>query len=71
MLKERLNIYRQHIRQPELQMIKAEEHLRICGKGKFEIMPFFALRQNNKLLRESYEKHFIEQFLPFLNSQYN
>ena len=55
MLKERLNTYRQHIRQPELQQIYVEGHIRTCGGGNFKIMPFFAIREDNKILRESYE----------------
>ena len=31
MLKERLNNYIQHIRQPELQQIDVEGYIRICG----------------------------------------
>ena len=67
MLKERLSIYRQHIRQPQYQMIKAEGHLRTCGKGIFNIMPFFQVREDNKILRESYEDNFIKRFKPALN----
>lgn len=68
-LKERLNIYRQHIRQPEYQQIKAEEHLRICGKGEFTIFPFFKIKENNKALRKSYETYFINKFEPLLNKK--
>ena len=60
MLKERLNAYRQHIRQPELQQIHFEGHIRTCGGGNFKIMPFFAIREDNKILRESYERYFID-----------
>ena len=45
MLKERLNTYSQHIRQPELQQIDVEGHIRTCGAGSFKIMPFFAIRE--------------------------
>ena len=41
MLKERLNTYRQHIRQPELQQIEVEGHIRTRGGGNFTIMSFF------------------------------
>ena len=41
MLKERLNTYRQHIWQPELQQIDVEGHIRTCGSGNFKIMSFF------------------------------
>ena len=39
-LKERLNAYRDHIAQLELQLIDVEGHLWTCGCGKFKIMPF-------------------------------
>ena len=70
MLKERLNSYRQHIRQPQLQQINVEGHIRTCGCGNFKIMPFFAIWEDNKILRESYEKYFIEKFKPALNKRH-
>ena len=38
-LGDRVRVYRQHIRQPEYQKLKVEEHLRTCGKGNFKIFP--------------------------------
>ena len=70
MLKERLNIYRRHIRQPELQQIDVECHIRACGGGNFKIMPLFAIREDNKILRESYETYFTEKFKPTLNKRH-
>ena len=70
MLKERLNTYRQHIRQPELQQIDAEGHIRTYGGGNFKIMPFFAIREDSKILRESYETYFIEKFKRALNKRH-
>ena len=34
---ERINIYRQHKRQPQYQQLAVEEHLRTCGGGKFHV----------------------------------
>ena len=70
MLKGRLNTYRQHIRQPELQQIDAEGHIRTCGGGNFEIMSVFAIREDSKILRESYEIYFIEKFKSALNKRH-
>ena len=70
MLKERLNNYRQHIRQPELQQIDVEGHIRTCGGGNFKIMPFFAIREDNKILGESYETYLMEKFKPALNKRH-
>ena len=69
-LKERLNAYSQHIRQPELQQIDVEGHIRPCGGGNFKIMSHFAIREDNKILRESYETYFIEKFKPALNKRH-
>ena len=69
-LKERLNTYRQHIRQLELQQIDVEGHLRTCGRGNFKIMPSFAIWEDNKILRESHVKYLIEKFKPRLNKRH-
>ena len=63
-LKNRLRIYIRDIRQPEYQQLEAEEHFRICGKGKFKIFPFFKVKENNKSFGKSCE--IIEKFQPFL-----
>ena len=70
MFKERLNTYRQHIRQPELQQVDVEGHIRTCGGGNFKIMPFFAIWEDSRILRESYETYFIEKFKPALNKRH-
>ena len=49
------NTYRQHIRQPELQQVGVEGHIKICGGGSFKIMPCFPIWEDSKILRESYE----------------
>ena len=41
LVKERINIYRKHIRQPWYQSLAAEEHLRTCRDGKCHMLPFF------------------------------
>ena len=48
LMKERINIYRKHIRQPQYQQLVVEEHLRTCGNGKFHMFPFFKIIQENK-----------------------
>ena len=67
-LKERLHIHRKHIRQPVSQYSKAQEQMRgyYC-KRIFEILSFFKMRQNSKLLRESYEDYFIYKFKQNIN----
>ena len=58
---------RQHIRQSEYERIEVGRHLRTCAKGIFKIFPFFKMKENNKILRECYEDHFIKKFKPELN----
>ena len=48
-MKERINIYRQHIRQPQYQQLAVEEHLRTYGDGKFHIFPFFKIIQKKQI----------------------
>ena len=50
--KERLNIYRQHIRQPQYQQLAAEEHLRTFGDEEFSMFLFSKIFQENKSLRK-------------------
>lgn len=69
LVKERINIYRQHIRQPQYQQLPVEGHLRTCGDGMFHMFPFFKIRENNKTLRKSYEDYFIDKFKPSLNKK--
>ena len=57
MLKERWNTYRQHIRQPELQQIDVNGYIRTYRDGYCKIMPLFAIREDNKILTESYETY--------------
>ena len=40
-LRDRVRVYRQHIRQPEYQKLKAEEHLRTCGKRTLKTFLYF------------------------------
>ena len=59
MFKERLNTYRQHTRQPELQkQIDVQDQVRTWVGANFKIMLFFAIRENNKVFRETHESYF-------------
>ena len=74
MLQEKLNTYRQHFRQPELQHRQgsyiAEDYVKTCG-GKNKIMPSFAIREDKKISRESYETYFTEKCKTGLNKRHN
>ena len=69
--KERINIYRQHIRQPQYEQLAVEEHLRTCGDRKFHMFPFIKILQENKSLRKSYEYYFIDKSKTLLNKRLN
>ena len=66
-IRERVVLYRQHIRTKEYQMSLVEEHLRTCGNSKFQIFPFFKLRSMDKINRETHESIYIKQLKPALN----
>ena len=68
-MKERINIYRQHIRQPQYQKLAVEEHLRTCGEGKFHVFPFFKIIQKNKSLRKPFENYLMDKLKPLLNKK--
>ena len=61
-LSGRIRVYQQHIRQPEYQKLKIEEHLRTCGKGIFKIFLLLQIWSSEIDLRASYEKHFMKRY---------
>ena len=48
LVKERISIYRQLIRQLQYQQLAVEEDLCTCGDGKFHLFPFFNICQENE-----------------------
>ena len=67
-LRDRVRVYRQHIRQPEYEKLKVEEHLRMCGKGTFKIFPLLQMRSSDIDLRRSYERNFMKKYKTKLNN---
>ena len=67
-LGDRVRVYRQHIRQPEYQKLKVEEHLRTCGKGTFKIFPLLQMRSSEIDLCRSYERNFMKKYKTKLNN---
>ena len=67
-LRERVRVYRQHIRQHQYQKLKAEEHLRTCGKGTSKIFPLLQMRRSEIDLRRSYERNFMKKYKTKLNN---
>ena len=58
-LRDRVRVYRQHIRQPHYKQLKVEGHLRVCG---FRIFPLLQMRSQDTNLRRSYETRFQQKF---------
>ena len=48
MLKERLNTYRQHMRQPQLQQINLEGHIKTCAGRNYAVFCNLGRQQNLK-----------------------
>ena len=64
-LRDRVRVYRQHIRQP--QQLKIEEQLRKCLHDDFKIFPFLQMHSTGKELRRMYELRFQLKFTTKLN----
>ena len=61
-LRDRVRVYRQHIRQPEYQQLKVEGHLRVSGNEEFQIFPLFQIRSQDTNLKRNYETRFKQKF---------
>ena len=68
-LRDRVRVYRQHIRDKNYQMLQVEEHIRECGNGKFKIFPFLQMKSIDTALRRSFEKRFQKKFRCTLNGK--
>ena len=67
-LRDRVRVYRQHIRQPEYQKLNVEEHLRTCGEVTFKIFPLLQMRSPEIDLRRSYERNLMKKHKTKLNN---
>ena len=66
-LRYRIRVYRQHIKQPEHQKLKVEEHIQICGRGNFKIFRFLQMRSNDIDLTRAHETMFHREYKTKLN----
>ena len=66
-LKDRVRVYRQHIRQPQYQQLKVEGHLTVCGNGEFRILSLLQMHSQDASLRRSYQTRFQKKFKTKLN----
>ena len=58
--RDHARVYRQHIKQPEYQKLKVEEHLRMCGKGTFKVFPLLQMQSSEIYLHKSYKRNFMK-----------
>ena len=49
--------------------VHADIHMRICGKNKYSVFPFYRPKKNDMSLRRHYEDMFISKFEPKLNGK--
>ena len=66
-LRDRVTVYRKHIKQPEHKKLKVEEHIRIRPRGAFKIFLFLQMRSNETILRRAYEVKFQREHKTKLN----
>ena len=66
-LRDRVGVYWQHIKQPENQKLKVEEHMQICERGSFKIFSFLHMRLNDTNLRRADETKFQSEYKTKLN----
>ena len=69
-LRNRMTLHRQHIREKKYQILNVSKHISICAKGispEFHVVPFYKLKTDNENQRKIKEKHFIDIFQPELN----
>ena len=68
-LRNRVRVHRQHIRDPNTRQLRVSEHIDMCAPAepKFEIFPFYKGQTKDIMLRREKEQYFIRKFRPSLN----
>ena len=68
MLKNRFTVHRQHMSLDYNDApVKADPHLRTCGKGNYYVFPFFRPGRSNSSYRRAQESRWIKKLNPSLN----
>ena len=67
-LRDRVRFYRQHVRQPEYQKLKAEEHFWTCSEGTFKIFSLLQMRSSETDLPRSYGRNSMKNLKTKLNN---
>ena len=71
-LRNRMTVHRQHIRDSKYQILSVSKHIAKCAKGitpEFTISPFYKMRNENDIERKNKESFFISVFKPELNAK--
>ena len=67
--RNRFTVHRQHMKlEYNDAPVKADPHIRICGKGKYLVFPFFKPKESTEVYRMQQEKRWIRILKPKLNS---
>lgn len=67
--RNRFTVHRQHMKLDYKDApVKADPHIRICGKGKYLVFPFYKPKINTQIYREQQEKRWIKILKPKLNN---
>ena len=63
----RISVHKQQVKDKELRKLYVSKHIFECGKGQFEIFPFYKMYSNNEMERIKKEEYFINKYKPTLN----
>ena len=66
-LRDTVRVYRQHMKQPEHQILKVEEPIQTCGSVSSKIFPFLQMQSNDTNLRRAKETKFQTEYKTKLN----
>ena len=68
-LRNRFTVHRQQSQEGALYLpVKADQHLRICGRNKYKVFPFFKPKKNTIIYRRMQEDRWIAILKPKLNA---
>ena len=70
-LRNRVRVHRQHIRDPKTRILNVSEHIATCSNDtlNFTIVPFYKMNTDCTITRREKEDYFIKKFNPSLNNK--
>ena len=66
-LRDRIQVYQQHIKQSQYKKLKVAENLRACIKGTFKIFFLLQMQSSGTDLSRSYERNVMKVYKPKFN----